>query len=310
MADDGHPAHAEQRGAAIGRVVQMADQLAHARPLEDIGRAVADEADEHPSGRLVEFEHHIAHESIADHHVDGDAPLRPGQDVPTFDVSGVVETRGALEQLVDLAHDRGALLFLLAHVEEADDRIGPAQQVSHVDGAEIGEADQLAGRAVEIGATVEHQDRLGAGGKERGDGGPLDPVMEPEQHRGGGERGAGVAGGHEGVGLPGPLQGQADHDARVRLPPHRGQRLLGHPDNVSRLVDLEAALVGLRIVGQLGLDHIATPDQLHQKFVRQVRERFDHPGDLRLWGAVAPHGVHRDADHAQASSTSTCFLPR
>ena len=39
-------------------------------------------------------------------------------------------------------------------------------------------------------------------------------------------------------------------------------------------------------------------------------ERLNHPGDLRLRGGVAPHSVHRHADHPQASSTSTCFLPR
>ena len=119
---------------------------------------------------------------------------------------GVVQPGRPLEQLVGLADDRRALLLLLADVEQAHDRVGPAEEVAHVHGAEVGEAGELLGGAVEVGAAVEHEHRLAAGGEERGHGGALDAVVQAEQDRGGGERGAGVAGREEGVGPPLLLQ--------------------------------------------------------------------------------------------------------
>ena len=188
--------------------------------------------------------------------------------------------------------------------------MAPAEDVAHVDGAEVGEADQLPGGAVEVGAAVEHEHRLAAGGKERGDRGALDAVVEAEQHGGGGEGGAGVAGGEEGVGPPLLLQVEADHEARLGLLPDGRERLLAHADDVSRLVDLEAAAVDVGMWGELGLDDLGTADQLDHELVRQARERLQHPGDFGLRRLVAPHRVHGDANHAQASSTSICFLPR
>ena len=61
---------------------------------------------------------------------------------------------------------------------------------------------------------------------------------------------------------------------------------------------------------ELGLDDGRAADQLDHELVGQARKRLQHPGDLGLWRLVASHRVHGDANHAQASSTSTCFLPR
>ena len=166
------------------------------------------------------------------------------------------------------------------------------------------------GVAVEIGAAVEHQHRLAAGGKQRGDRGALDPVVKAEQHGGRGEGGAGVARGEEGVGPPLLLQGEADDDAGVGLPPDGGEGLFPHADDVRRLVDLEAAPVGLRVLGQLGFDRVGPAHQLHQKRAGKTGQCFERSGDLRLGRLIAPHRVYRDANHAQASSTSSCFLPR
>jgi hypothetical protein len=134
--------------------------------------------------------------------------------------------------------------------------------------------------------------------------------VEAEQHGGGGEGGAGVAGGEEGVGPPLLLHGQADDDTGLGLLPDSRQRLLAHADNVSRLVDLEAVTIDLGMCGELGLDDAGAAHQLDHELVRQARERLQHPGDFCLWRLVAPHRVHGDANHAQASSTSICFLPR
>jgi hypothetical protein len=60
---------------------------------------------------------------------------------------------------------------------------------------------------------------------------------------------------------------------------------------------------------ELGLDGAAAPDQLDQEPLRQLGERFYNPRDFGPRSAVSPHRVQRDANHAQASSTSTRFLP-
>ena len=69
-------------------------------------------------------------------------------------------------------------------------------------------------------------------------------------------------------------------------------------------------LVGIRILGELGPDDVGAPHQLDDECARQRGQGLHHAGDLRLRGGVAPHSVHRHADHPQASSTSTCFFPR
>jgi hypothetical protein len=62
--------------------------------------------------------------------------------------------------------------------------------------------------------------------------------------------------------------------------------------------------------GEFGLDGVLPSDQLYDKAGRQLRQGLDRTLDLRLRGMISPHSVESDADHAQASSTSTIFLPR
>ena len=75
-------------------------------------------------------------------------------------------------------------------------------------------------------------------------------------------------------------------------------------------MDLEAAAVGVRVPGEFGFDRVGTADELDYEIVLQLRERLERTGYLGLWRAVAAHRVNGDANHAQTSSTSTCFLPR
>ena len=65
-----------------------------------------------------------------------------------------------------------------------------------------------------------------------------------------------------------------------------------------------------KLVRELLLDGFGPPDELDVQGVGSRAERRGDPFDLNPGGVVAPHRVHGDADHRQASSTSTCFLPR
>jgi hypothetical protein len=75
-------------------------------------------------------------------------------------------------------------------------------------------------------------------------------------------------------------------------------------------VDLEAAAVGLRVPGELGFDRVGAADELDDEIVLQLPDCLERAGYLGLRRAVAAHRVNGDANHAQTSSTSTCFLPR
>jgi hypothetical protein len=147
-----------------------------------------------------------------------------------LDVAGVLDPGRLLQQLMRLAHDGGAFLLLLADVQQPHHRGRDPHDVAHVDRAEVGEADQLAGGAVEVGAGVEHDHGCAAGGEQGGDGGALDAVVQAQEDGGGREGGAGVAGREEGVGPAGLVQGEADHEAGVGLLYGRRQGLLGHPE--------------------------------------------------------------------------------
>ena len=188
--------------------------------------------------------------------------------------------------------------------------LGRPQDVPHVDGAEVGEADQLPGGAVDVGAAVEDQHRSVGGGKQGGNRGPLDPVVQPEQDGGGGQHGAGIAGGDESVGAAGLLQAETDHDAGIGFPADGGEGLFRHADDFGGLVQLYAVPVGLRMLASSGLDDIRTPHQLDDEFPGKSVRASTTPAISACGARVAPHSVHRDANHPQASSTSTCFLPR
>src|SRR6185312_16846066 len=95
-----------------------------------------------------------------------------GQVAP-FDVADEVEAR-LLEQGVRFLRNRVSFLRLLADAEESDRRVLAAQQVFGVDGAEARELKQLVGRAIDVGARVENDDRLARRWEMRGDGRPLE----------------------------------------------------------------------------------------------------------------------------------------
>jgi hypothetical protein len=236
--------------------------------------------------------------------------MMPGDDVATFDVSYVMKTRAPAQQGMGFTADRIPFLLLFPHVQQANGGAGATQDIPHVDAAEVCEPNQLTRRTIDVSAAVQNEHWLAGGGEKGGDGGPLDPIVQPQEKRGGGEQCAGVPRRDECIRAAGLLQSQPNDDAGFAFTAHCRERLLRHTYDFSRLVDLETAAVGIGIFGQFSGYDFGASHQLNDEVTPKRREGLERAGDLRLRGVIAPHRVHRDADHAQTSSTSTCFFPR
>ena len=85
---------------------------------------------------------------------------------------------------------------------------------------------------------IEHEHWLGQGRKQGGDGGPFHPIVQAQQDGGRGEDGTGVAGGHERVGAAGLLKAETDDDTGIGFLADGGEGLLGHADDLGRIVKL------------------------------------------------------------------------
>ncbi len=133
--------------------------------------------------------------------------------------------------------------------------------------------------------------------------------MDAEEHGGGGEDGASIAGGDEGVRFPRLLEPEPNHDAGVRLLPDGGERLFGHADDIRGGHDLDSAPIEAGVSGQFRLDDLDLPHELHNH-AGQERECGKGTLDLSVRGVISAHRVQRHADHAQSPLTSTTFFPR
>ena len=122
---DAHPAHPEQRCAAVALVVEALPDAVESglegeerqrrdRPLLQVGAQRAEDVAGQP---LEELDHHVAHEAVADDHVGAVRDHLVG-----LHVADEVEVCRR-QALVGGARQDVALLHLLADVEEADARI-------------------------------------------------------------------------------------------------------------------------------------------------------------------------------------------
>src|SRR6185436_1413956 len=120
---------------------------------------VLEQADDERRDRLIELEHDVADEAIADDDVDRSAITSAGREIATFDIADEVDP-GRLQELVRLLDDGVALLRFFADAEQADGGIVASEDVFGVDDAEPGELRELVGGAIDVRARVEHDDRL------------------------------------------------------------------------------------------------------------------------------------------------------
>ena len=185
--------------------------------LEGAQHGIGDERDEPREGVAGEFglqhlvehhgesfgrlQHHVADEAVADEDFG-----RALVDVVAFDIAVEIEARraqqfpGALRELV-------ALDLFLADVEEADRRPLDAVHRRHQRGSHDRELHELLGRAIDVGAQVQHRHDAVARRQLRGDGRAVDAGQRLQHEARDRHQRAGVARRHARLRPPRPSRG-------------------------------------------------------------------------------------------------------
>ena len=162
MADDDDAVDAEQRRAAVLRVVHAPAEPPERALREQVADTCRERARRAPrrssvstmSTRLsLDLQHDVAGEAVADDHV-GHARV----DVARLDVADEVHRRG-LQQPVRLASQLVALRLFLADRQQADARRSHAERDLRVHRAHHRELQQVRGPALGVGASVEQHRR-------------------------------------------------------------------------------------------------------------------------------------------------------
>ena len=159
-------------------------------------------------------------------------------DVAALDVAVEVHVRVGGDEPVGLDHVRRALGGLLADGEQADGGVGDAHHLAREDGPHHGELVQVIGLVLGVGADVQEGDGPRHARHDGADGRPLRRrLMRRTYRRAPAVTAPGVAGAHEGVGLAGVHQLEADDDARLGAVARRPGRLLVVADDVGGVHD-------------------------------------------------------------------------
>ena len=200
MAFNHHAAQAEKNGAIEAARVEFAFKAAQCRQRHQCGRLgkqtalkfLLDGAAHKFHCTLNGFEHDVAHKTIGHHHIHFTA--KHGIALNIADKIHLA----ALEQLKGLLHRVGAFDVFRAHIEQTDARAAFFRiQRLHKLAADHGKLHQLLGRAIHIGAQIEHQRHvIACRGQKFGNGRPLDAGNGFEHKTGSGHQRAGVAGRH------------------------------------------------------------------------------------------------------------------
>ncbi len=203
----------------------------------------------------------------------------------------------------------GALDVLLADVEQADARPVDTVQVGGDHRAHHRELHELFGRAVGIGAEVEHHGVAVRGRHGGDDCRAIDAGHHAEHVARGREQRAGVAGGHARSRLA--FLDEVDRDAHrgVFLATHGVLRTLVHRHHLARLDHGAARGIGRR--DQRAHDFAAADDDQPQ--VGGLGEDVEGGGNRHPGTVVAAHGVHGNGEpggHARARPDVIPGLPR
>ena len=192
---------AEQAGAVVARRIHPAFERrehGHGHDAAKISEPVAlefigEESAQHLGQAFGGLEGDIADETVAHHHI-GSAL----EDVVAFDVAVKIEAARA-QQFGRLLHHFIALDLFFADVEQSDAGAFLVLHGRYQHGAHDGELQQMLGRAVDVGAQVEHVDLAFHGGQYAGDGGTVYPRQGLEHEARNRHQRAGIAGADAGV---------------------------------------------------------------------------------------------------------------
>jgi hypothetical protein len=181
-------AQAQQRRAVVAPVIHAGLEAVEYRQGHEarqpaVERALElalDELAQHRGQALGALEHHVAHEAIAHHDVGGAL-----EDVVALHVAVEADEaggRGLAHELARALDRLAALDRFLADVEQPHARLGHAVHGAHERAAQHRKLQQVFGRAVHVGAQVEHGGvAILAVGQDGGDGRAVDALDGLEQ---------------------------------------------------------------------------------------------------------------------------------
>ena len=232
---------------------------------------------------LEELDHDVAEHRVADDHVGH----LPGQ-VLALDVADEVEV-GLVDELGRALDPGLALALLLPDREQRDARAVHAQHALGEDRAHARVLREVLRGRVGVGADVEQHERPAAGRDLDREAGPVDALQAAEAEDGGRHAGAGVARGHDRVGLALPDEVRGDEDRRVLLLAQGHRRVLVHADDLGRVDDADVR--GAR--RREALDRGGVADEDDGVVGMRVRVGDGARHDLGR-AVVAAHRVDRD----------------
>ena len=273
-------------------------------------------ADHQRRDRLVELEHDVADEAVADDDVHRLVLGAASGEVAALDVADEVEPRG-LEELVRLLRDRVALLGLLADAQQTDGGIARGRartrrrwrRAARTVTSSSAEQSTLAPESsTATGFLAEGKSVTMAGRSSAG--------VQAQEHRGRDHLRARAAGGDEGVGLPLGLQAEPDGHGAVRLAADGGVGLsvisttsgASMMERRSRWTACDASSPSRSERSCASTTAVLPTSWMHVSGI-ELGEREERAGYGRLGGEVAPHGVQRDPRQGQASLAATRCSP-
>ena len=199
---------------------------------------------------------------------------------------------GRIEQLGRALDPGVALALLLADRQQGDARVGDAEDALGEDRAHPRELGEVLGGRVRVGADVEQDHRAGRGHHLDRERRTIDAGQPAEPQDGRRHAGAGVAGGHHGVGLATPDEIHGHQDRRVLLLAQGERRVLVHGDDLRGGHDRD---VGRQRPARGGADRRLVADQ-DQPVVGVAPGMVEGARDDLGDAVVTAHRVDRDAN--------------
>lgn len=163
--------------------------------------------------------------------------------------------------------------------------------------AHDGELQQVLGRAIDIGAQVEHgRGAPGLVGDGRGNSRTVDAIQRLEHVAGNRHPGAGIARRDAGVGAAVLDRLRRQAHGRVFLAAQRDLDRVVHGDDFGRGHDVQAIARRVAPLGQGRLDRVGKPDQ-QQPGIRKLPGELDRGRNRDGQAEVTAHAVYSDAYH-------------
>src|SRR5467141_4501551 len=295
--DHANAAHAQQRGAAVLRVINRLSQRlegafrkhpAHLRNQRTV-HGLPQQAENLKRQAFANLQRDVAHEAIThdDIHV-------AGKQIPAFDIADKMH-RTLLQSGVNLARQLVALDLFFADREQSDARALAAKGRAVVDLSHHRELDQVLGFRIHVRTYIEQHGNAALGvRKRRGQGHAIHRLQRSEQKFRHSHDRAGVSRAHHSVGLRFAHQTRRHVHRTVPLPPECLRGMIIHSDHFACRHDLDRQVRGSES-RQLRAHHLRLA---HEQNANAKLPYGQHTAfDLGAGRVVSAHGVNGDGDH-------------